>query len=112
MIQFGETRMAQGNAVSRAIKWIMARCKSLPAVVLRAIVANLLSTGDLASDLYTIESLFALGHDGPASALLTMVCLSFVGHVSARMRFCEACDAYRDHTCHGSAWASWCGRRR
>jgi hypothetical protein len=75
--------MAESNAVSRAIKLIIARYKSLPAIVLRAIVANLLSTGDLASDLYTIESLFALGHDGPAYALLTMVCLSFAVQVRA-----------------------------
>jgi hypothetical protein len=73
--------MDEGNAVSRAIKWLIARYKSLPAIVLRAIVANLLSTADLASDLYTIESLFALGHDGPASALLSMLCLSFAVQV-------------------------------
>ena len=75
--------MAEGNAVSRAIKWLIARYKSLPAIVLRAIVANLLSTADLASDIYTIESLFALGHHGPAYALLTMVCLSFAAQVRA-----------------------------
>ncbi len=75
--------MAGGNAVSRAIKWLIAHYKLLPAIVLRAIVANLLSTGDLASDLYTIESLFALGHDGPAYALLTMVGLSFATQVTA-----------------------------
>ena len=69
--------------MSAAIKRLIARYKSLPAVVLRAIVANLLSTADLASDLYTIESLFALGHDGPASALLSMLCLSFAVQVRA-----------------------------
>ncbi len=73
--------MAEGNAVSRAIKWLIARYKSLPAIALRAIVANLLSTVDLASDLYTIVNLFALGHKGPASALLTMVCSSVAGQV-------------------------------
>jgi hypothetical protein len=88
--------MAEGNAVSRAIKRLVSRYKSLPAVVLRAIVANLLSTGDLASDLYTIVSLFVLGHDGPAYALLTMVGLSFAGQVRARMRCREACATYRD----------------
>ena len=81
--------MAEGNAVSRAIKWLTARYKLLPSIVVRAIVANLLSTGDLASDLYTIESLFALGHDGPASALLTMVCLSLAVQVGP-MRRCVA----------------------
>jgi hypothetical protein len=88
--------MAEGNAVSRAFKWLIARYKLLPAIVLRAIVANLFSTGDLASDIYTIESLFALGLDGPASALLTMVCLSFAAQVRARMRCREACATYRD----------------
>jgi hypothetical protein len=74
--------MAEGN-VSRAIKRIIARYKSLPAIAVRAILANLLSTGDLASDLYTIESLFALGHNSTAHALLTMVCLSFAFQVRA-----------------------------
>jgi hypothetical protein len=78
--------MAEGNAVSRAIKWLISRYKSLPAIVVRAILANLLSTGDLASDIYTIESLFALGHDGPAYALLAMVCLSFAGQVRPGLR--------------------------
>ncbi len=82
--------MTEGNAVSRAINWIITHYKSLPSIVLRAILANLLSTVDLASDLYTIESLFALGHDSPASALLTMVCLSLVVQVRARMHFREA----------------------
>jgi hypothetical protein len=78
--------MAEGNAVSRATKWLIARYKSLPAIAMHALVANMFSTGDLASDLYTIENLFALGHNGPAYALLTMVCLSFVGQVMAWMR--------------------------
>ena len=104
--------MAEGNAVSRAITWLIARSKALPPIVLRALVANLLSTGDLASDLYTIDSLFALGHDGPASALLTMVCLSFAVQVRARIRCHSACTTYRDlHTPwhfvpHG--WAGLC----
>ena len=78
--------MAEGSAVSRAIKLLIARYKSLPAIALRTIVANLLSLFDLASDLYTIESLFALGHNTTASALLTMVCLSFAAQVRAWMR--------------------------
>ena len=98
--------MAEGNAVSRAIKWLIARSKSMPAIVLRAILANLLSTADLASDLYTIESLFALGHDGPASALLTMVCLSFSMQVRAWMRCRSACATYRVYLRRGT-----CGPR-
>ena len=104
--------MAEGNAVSRAIKWLTARYKLLPSIVVRAIVANLLSTGDLASDLYTIESLFVLGHDGPASALLTMVCLSFTVQVTARMRFREGLPLTETYMCRGSAFASWWGLRR
>ena len=75
-------RMPSGNLAA----WVFSLSKSLPAIAMRAMVANLLSTGDLASDIYTIESLFALGHDGPASALLTMVCLSFAFQVRAWMR--------------------------
>ncbi len=83
--RFSKTRrcMAEGNAVSRAITWIIARYKSVRTIALRAIVTNLLSLFDLASDLYTIESLFALGHNGPACALLTMVCVSFAVQVRA-----------------------------
>jgi hypothetical protein len=86
--------MAEGSSVSRAIKWLIARYKSLSAIVLRAIVANLLSPGDLAADVSTIDSLFALGHNGPASALLTMVCLSFAAQVRAWMRCREACHLH------------------
>ncbi len=88
--------MVQGNAVSAAIQWIIGRSKSLPAIAIRATVANLLSTGDLASDLYTIVRLFTLGHDGPASALLSMVCLSFGAQVRPRMHCREACATYRN----------------
>jgi hypothetical protein len=98
--------MTEGNAVSRAIKWLIkwlvARYKSLPAIVVRALVANLLSTGDLASDLYTIESLFVLGHDGSASALLTMVCLSFAMQVRARMSCREGVPLTETYTRRGT----------
>jgi hypothetical protein len=63
--------------------WTLARYRSVPSIVLRAVLAELLSFFDLASDLYTIDSLFTLGHDGPASALLTMVYLSFAFQVRA-----------------------------
>jgi hypothetical protein len=96
--------MTEGNAVSRAIKWIIPHYKSMPSIVLRAIVANLLSTVDLASDLYTIESLFALGHDGPAYALLTMVCVSFAGQVTARMRCARRVPRIAIYTRRGTLW--------
>jgi hypothetical protein len=74
--------MQAGNVFT----WSISRYKSVPAIVVRAIVANLLSTGDLASDLYTIVTLFELGHDGPATTLLAMVCLNFAAQVKAQMR--------------------------
>ncbi len=70
--------------------WIIARYKSVPSIVVRAVLADVLSLFDLASDLYTIDSLFALGHGGPASALLTMVCLTFVVQVSTMARCLRA----------------------
>ena len=66
--------------------WIIACYKSVPSIVVRAVLADVLSLFDLASDLYTIDSLFALGHNTTASALLTMVCLSFAAQVRAWMR--------------------------
>jgi hypothetical protein len=68
---------------------VVARYKSLPSIVVRATVATLLGTGDLASDIYTIAGVFALGHLGTAYALLTMLCLSFAVQVSL-MRPCVA----------------------
>ena len=50
--------MAEGNVVTRAFKRIVTGCKSLPGIVVRAIVATLLGTGDLVSDLYTTVNLF------------------------------------------------------
>ncbi len=70
--------MAEGNAVSAAIKWIILRYKSVPAIAVRSTLATLLGMLDLASDIYTIDSLFELGHLGAA---LTMVILSFTVQV-------------------------------
>ncbi len=61
---------------ANVIASIIERYKSVPSIVLRAIVADVLSLFDFASDLYTIDRLFTLGHDGPASALLSMVCIT------------------------------------
>jgi hypothetical protein len=44
----------------------------------RAIVATLLGTGDLVSDLYTTVNLFSLSHLGPAYAMVAMICSSMV----------------------------------
>jgi hypothetical protein len=68
--------MAEGNVVKRAFKRIITGCKSLPGIVVRAIVATLLGTGDLVSDLYTTVNLFSLSHLGPAYAMVAMICLS------------------------------------
>jgi hypothetical protein len=53
----GWARMADGNVVKRAFKRIVAGYKSVPGIVVRAIVATLLGTGDLVSDLYTTVNL-------------------------------------------------------
>ena len=61
--------------------WIVARYKSMPSIVVRALVATLLGFGDFASDIFTIVSLVGLGHLGPAYALLVMVLLSLLSQV-------------------------------
>ena len=75
--------MAEGNVVTRAFKRIAAGYKSLPGIVVRAIVATLLGTGDLVSDVYTTVSLFSLSHLGPAYAMLAMICASMAMQVRA-----------------------------
>ena len=80
--------MAEGNVVMRALKPIVAGFKSLPGIVVRAIVATLLGTGDLVSDLYTTVTLFSLSHLGPAYAMVAMICLSMT--VQVRTGQCAA----------------------
>ena len=75
--------MAEGNVVTRAFKRIVAGFKSLPGIVVRAIVATLLGTGDLVSDLYTTVNLYSLSHLGPAFAMVAMICLSMATQVRA-----------------------------
>ena len=75
--------MAEGNVVTRAFKRIAAGYKSLPGIVVRAIVATLLGTGDLVSDVYTTVSLFSLSHLGPAYAMVAMICASMAAQVRA-----------------------------
>jgi hypothetical protein len=77
--------MADGNVVTRALKRIVVGFKSLPGIVVRAIVATLLGTGDLVSDLYTTVTLFFLSHLGPAYAMVSMICLSMVMQVQGRL---------------------------
>ena len=69
--------------MTRALERIVAGYKSLPGIVVRAIVATLLGTGDLVSDLYTTVNLFSLSHLGPAYAMVAMICLSMAGQVRA-----------------------------
>ena len=80
--------MAEGNVVTRAFKRIVAGYKSLPGIVVRAIVATLLGTGDLVSDLYTTVNLFSLSHLGPAYAMVAMICASIA--VQVRTGQCAA----------------------
>jgi hypothetical protein len=75
--------MAEGNVVTRTLKRIVAGYKSVPGIVVRAIVATLLGTGDLVSDLYTTVILFSLSHLGPAYAMVAMICLSMAVQVHA-----------------------------
>ena len=77
-------RMAEGNVVTRAFKRIVTGVKSLPGIVVRAIVATLLGTGDLVSDFYTTVNLFSLSHLGRAYAMVAMICLSMAAQVRAR----------------------------
>jgi hypothetical protein len=76
-------RIAEGNVVTRALKRIVAGYKSLSGIVVRAIVATLLGTGDLVSDVYTTVTLFSLGHLGPAYAMVGMICASMAVQVRA-----------------------------
>ena len=75
--------MAEGNVVTRALKRIVVGFKSLPGIVVRAIVATLLGTGDLVSDVYTAVNLFSLSHLGPACAMVAMICASMAAQVRA-----------------------------
>ena len=79
----GLGRMAEGNVVMRTFKRIVTGYKSLPGIVVRTIVATLLGTGDLVSDLYTTVNLFSLSHLGPAYAIVAMICASFAVQVRA-----------------------------
>ena len=73
--------MAEGNVVKRTFKRIVAGYKSLPGIVVRAIIATLLGTGDLVSDLYTTVNLFSMSHLGPAYAMVAMICASMAAQV-------------------------------
>ncbi len=81
--------------MTRAFKRIVAGFKSLPGIVVRAIIATLLGTGDLVSDLYTTVNLFSLSHLGPAYTMVAMMCFSMAGQVraSSPVRCISACVA-------------------
>jgi hypothetical protein len=89
--------MADGNVVTHALKRIVVGFKSLPGIVVRAIVATLLGTGDLVSDVYTTVNLFSLSHLGPAYAMVAMICASMAVQVRT---FVERCIP---------AWVAVCG---
>ena len=81
--------MAEGNVVrATSLTHIVTGYKSLPGIVVRAIVATLLGTGDLVSDLYTTVNLFSLSHLGPAYAMVAMICVSMA--VQVRTGQCAA----------------------
>jgi hypothetical protein len=86
--------MAEGNGVrATSLTHIVTGYKSLPGIVVRAIVATLLGTGDLVSDLYTTVNLFSLSHLGPAYAMVAMICASMAVQVpaSSPVRGISAC---------------------
>jgi hypothetical protein len=87
--------MAEGNVVTRALKRIVAGFKSVPGIVLRAIVATLLGTGDLVSDVYTTVTLFSLSHLAQAYAMVAMIGASMAVQVraSSPVRCISACVA-------------------
>ncbi len=68
----GLSRMAEGDVVKRAFKRIVTG-KSLPGIVVHAIIATLLGTGDLVSETTTctvnlpLRPPQGLGHLGPAT---------------------------------------------
>jgi hypothetical protein len=67
--------------VGNIMAWVIARYKSVPAIVARTLTAVLLGWFDQASDMYTMASLFELGHLGAAYALLSMVCMNLAVQV-------------------------------
>ena len=75
--------MAGGNVVTRTFKRIVAGYRSMPGIVVRAMIATLLGTGDLVSDLYTTVNLYSLSHLGPAYAMVAMICASMAAQVQA-----------------------------
>ena len=60
---------------------IVRKYKSPSGYIVRATFGMLLSTGDLASDLYAIAALFSLGHYGSAYAMVAMVCANLLVQV-------------------------------
>ena len=95
---------AEGGVVKHAFTHLIGGYKSVPGLVVRAIIATLLGTGDLASDVYSTVNLFELGHVGPANAMVAMVCASIAVQVRApsadrQTRCLAACVAGRGH--HG-----------
>ena len=87
--------MAEGNVLTRALKRIVTGYKSVPGIVVRAIVSTLLGTGDLVSDVYTTVTLFSLSHLGPAYAMVAMICASMAAQVRAACARIPGCSGAR-----------------
>ena len=92
-----------GNVVTRTFKRIVAGYKSLPGIVVRAIVATLLGTGDLVSDLYTTVNLYSLSHLSPAYAMVAMICAS----MAAQVRASSPVRGSRDVSLSLVSWRLW-----
>ena len=87
--------MAEGNVAKRALKRFGTGYKSVPGIVVRAIVSTLLGTGDLVSDLYTTVTLYSLSHLGPAYAMVAMICASMTVQVRAACARIPGCSGAR-----------------
>ena len=83
---------AEGGVVKHAFTHLIGGYKSVPGLVVRAIIATLLGTGDLASDVYSTVGLFELGHVGPANAMVAMVCASMTAQVWAPSSYRPGAD--------------------
>jgi hypothetical protein len=67
------------------VTWVVARFKSVPGVVARTVATVLFCWLDMASDVYTINTLFGLGHNGAASVLNVALQVVFLRRCAASL---------------------------
>ncbi len=91
------------------VAWVVARFKSVPGVVARAVATVLFGWLGMASDVYTTNGLFGLGHDGSAYALLTMVGLNVAMQVAPLCRYAAPRPAPLGEANNGIGHIGWLG---